>query len=160
MHCSSTERAAAGAEPERPDVFVVLAGEVACAAGLDDCRRSSRQAPRFGRGVGLAEDVAGADDGVLNVGAGLALEAERIFEVEGDDGVARELEHEVAQSADGDLLGDLLALGLVAAGLARVDFGARGGDELVDQVVGLDAEALAAADFDVGACVWSSSETS
>ena len=36
------------------------------------------------------------------------------------------------------------------AGLARVDFGARGGDELVDQVVGLDAEALAAADFDVG----------
>ena len=35
-------------------------------------------------------------------------------------------------------------------GLARVHFGARGGDELVDQVVGLDAEAFAAADFDVG----------
>ena len=35
-------------------------------------------------------------------------------------------------------------------GLARVHFGARGGDELVDQVVGLDAEALAPADFDVG----------
>ncbi len=37
------------------------------------------------------------------------------------------------------------------ASLARVDFGACGGDELVDQVVGLDAEAFAAADFDVGA---------
>ena len=36
------------------------------------------------------------------------------------------------------------------AGLARVHFGARGGDQLVDQVVGLDAEALAPADFDVG----------
>ena len=34
--------------------------------------------------------------------------------------------------------------------MARVDFGARGGDELVDQVVGLDAETFAAADFNVG----------
>ena len=90
----------------------------------------------------------------MNVGAGFALEAERVFEVEGDDGVARVLEHEVAQRADGDLFGDLLAhgfgIGSGSAGLARVDFGARGGDELVDQVVGLDAEALASADFDVG----------
>ena len=46
----------------------------------------------------------------------------------------------------------VLAFCFVAAGLARVDFGARGGDELVEQVVGLDAEALAAADLDVGAC--------
>ncbi len=99
----------------------------------------------------FAEDVADADDGVLNVGAGLAFEAERVFEVESDDGVARELEHEVAQRADGDLLGDLR--GGSASGLAAwrvVDLGLRGGDELVDQVVGLDAEALAAADFDVG----------
>ena len=87
----------------------------------------------------------------MDVGAGFAFKAERIFEVEGDDGVARELEHEIAQGADGDLLGDLLALGFVAAGLTRVDFGTGGGDELVDEVVGFDAEALAAADFDVGA---------
>jgi DNA-binding phage protein len=50
-------------------------------------------------------------------------------------------------------------LRLRRGGLARVDFGARGGDELVDEVVGLDAEALAAADFDVGRAL-SSSETS
>ena len=97
----------------------------------------------------FAEDVAGAHYSVLNVRAGLALKAQRIFEVEGDDRIARELEHEVAQRADGDLFGNVLPFGLVAAGLARVDLGARGGDELVDQVVGLDAEALAPADFDV-----------
>ena len=84
-----------------------------------------------------------------HVRSGLAFEAQRVFEVERDDRVARELEHEVAQRADGDLLGDLLALGFVAARLARVHFGSRGGNQLVDQVVGLDAEALAAADFDV-----------
>ena len=95
----------------------------------------------------------------MNVRPGLALKAQRILEVEGDDRVARELEHEVAQRADGDLLGDLLPLGFVAAGLARVHLGARGGDELVDQIVGLDAEALAAADFDVRPRQ-SSSETS
>ncbi len=59
----------------------------------------------------FAEDVADAHHGVLNVRAGLALEAERVFEVEGDHGIARELEHEVAQRADGDLVGDLLPLG-------------------------------------------------
>ena len=61
---------------------------------------------RLRRGVGLAEDVGGADDGVLDVGAGLAFEAEGVFEVEGDDGVAGEAEHEVAEGADGDLRGD------------------------------------------------------
>ncbi len=34
--------------------------------------------------------------------------------------------------------------------MAGVDFGFGGGDELVEEVVGLDAEALAAADFDEG----------
>jgi hypothetical protein len=32
--------------------------------------------------------------------------------------------------------------------VASVDFGLRGGDEFIEQVVGLDAVALAAADFD------------
>ena len=59
--------------------------------------------------AGLAKDVGGADDGVLDVGAGLALEAERVFEVEGDDRVAGKAQHEVAKRADRDLCGDLRA---------------------------------------------------
>ena len=74
-------------------------------------------------GAGFAEDVGGADDGVLDVGAGLAFEAERVFEVEGDDGVAGEAEHEVAEGADGDLLGDGLAFVGGELGVAGVDFG-------------------------------------
>ena len=34
--------------------------------------------------------------------------------------------------------------------MARIDLSLGGGDETVEQVVGLDAEALATADFDVG----------
>ncbi len=101
-------------------------------------------------GVGLAEDVGGADDGVLDVGAGLAFEAEGVFEVEGDDGVAGEAEHEVAEGADGDLCRDGEAFGGFDLGVAGVYFGFGCGDELVEEVVGFDAEALAAADFDVG----------
>ncbi len=86
----------------------------------------------------------------MNVGPGLALEAQSILEVEGDDRVARELEHEVAQRADGDLPGDFLAFRFVASRLARVYFGTGRRDELVDQVVGLDTETLASADLDVG----------
>ena len=86
----------------------------------------------------------------MDVRAGLALEAQRIFEVEGDDGIARELEHEVAQRADRDLPGDDRAALARRAKSGACRLRLRGGDELVDQVVGLDAEALAAADFDVG----------
>ena len=100
--------------------------------------------------LAFAEDVGGADDGVLDVGAGLAFEAEGVFEVEGDDGVAGEAEHEVAEGADGDLFGDGVAFGVGEVGVAGVDFGFCGGDELVEEVVGFDAEAFAAADFDVG----------
>ena len=38
----------------------------------------------------------------------------------------------------------------MSLGVAGVDFGFCGGDEPVEEVVGFDAEALAAADFDVG----------
>ena len=98
----------------------------------------------------FAEDVARAHDGVLAVGAGLAVEAERILEIEGDDGRARELQQEIAQRADGDAVGDGRALGFGRFGVARVHFGARGGFQAIEQVVGLDALSLAAADLDVG----------
>jgi hypothetical protein len=103
MHCSSTSVRRA-ARSHSAQMSSLLAFEIASIGGIDNSANSANTAsgvvPR------LAEDVAGADHGVLNVGAGLALEAQRILEVEGDDGVARELEHEVAQRADGDLLGD------------------------------------------------------
>ncbi len=43
------------------------------------------------------------------------------------------------------------AFGVVELGMAGVHLGLGGGDELIDEVIGLDAEAFAAADFDVGA---------
>jgi hypothetical protein len=105
------------AQPDGPDFVCVLQGR-----GLRRRARAAKSAsaPLPGWCSGFAEDVADADDGVLDVGAGFALEAERVFEVEGDDGAAGELEHEVAQRADGDLLGDLLAFGFGAVGLAGV----------------------------------------
>ncbi len=140
------ECAAGGAKPKRPDVGRGFTFKIRSRIDGRELRQH-----RFRRGFRLAEDVACTDHGVLNVGSCLALEAQRIFEVKRDDRVARELEHEVAERADGNLPGDLLPLSFVAAGLTRVHFGAGSGDEFVDQVVGLDAESLAAADFDVRA---------
>jgi hypothetical protein len=104
MHCSSTSVRRAGAQPQRPDIFGGVAVEIASPGPLT-AQTLLTPLPASFR---LAEDVARPHHGVLNVGAGLALEAQRIFEVEGDHRVARELEHEVAQRADRNLLGNLL----------------------------------------------------
>ena len=94
---------------------------------------------------------AGADDGVLDVGPGLALEAQRVLEVEGDDGVAGVAQHEVAERAYARSVCDVARVHRVREiGVAGVDFGSGGGDQLVEQIVGLHAEALAARDLDVG----------
>ena len=107
----------------------------------------------------LAQDVARAHGGVLHVGSGVAFEAERFLKIESDHGIARELQHEVAQRADGDLGGNLPALVGGRFGMPRVHFFQRLFDQLVDQIVGLDAQALAARDLDVGRFL-SSSESS
>ena len=60
----------------------------------------------------LAEDAGGAHHCVLRVRSGLAFEAERVFEIEGDDRLLRVLQHEVAKGADGDLRRDIRALGV------------------------------------------------
>ena len=57
----------------------------------------------------LGEDVVGADDGVLQVRAGLALEAQRLLDVERDDLAARELHEEVAHGRNGDRLAPFAA---------------------------------------------------
>ena len=58
----------------------------------------------------LAEDAGQPDRRVLEVGAGLALEAQGLLEVEDDDRVPGELEHEVAQGPGGDVPGGLALL--------------------------------------------------
>ena len=60
----------------------------------------------FAAGFEFAENITGADGGVLNVGSGFAFKAERFLEVESDDGVAGELQQEVAERANGDFGGD------------------------------------------------------
>ena len=100
--------------------------------------------------TGLAKDVGGAHDRVLRVRSGFALEGQRLLEVEGDDRLLGELQHEVAQRADGDLLADAQALLLVEFGMPAVHFLLRRGDQRVEQIVGLHAESLAPRNLDVG----------
>ena len=70
----------------------------------------------------LLEDVVGADDRVLDVRAALALEAERLVEIEGDHLAARELDQEVAHGGDADHPRDALALLVAQLGVALADF--------------------------------------
>jgi hypothetical protein len=58
----------------------------------------------------LAQNVARAHRRVLHVRPGLALEAQRLLQIESDHRIARELQQEVAQRADGDLRGHALLL--------------------------------------------------
>ena len=115
-------------------------------------------APQLAREIGqrfaplfeLAPDVARAHGGVLHVGAGLALEAERFLEIESNHGIARVFEQEIPQRADGDLGRDHALLFGRGFGVPGGDLGQRLFDELVDEVVRLDAEPLAAGHLDVG----------
>ena len=128
-------------------------GEVALLAG-EKGRQVESQRARHERGAGvtfggqLAEDVPGAHHRVLQVGAGLAGEGERLLHVEGDDPGAREAQQEVAKRAHRHRRRRRVALLRIAARVARVDLGLRLGDECVDQVVGLHAQSLASRDLD------------
>src|SRR4029453_14438341 len=70
----------------------------------------------------LLEDVVCANDGVLDVRTALALEAERLLEVEGNHFAPRELDHEVANRGDRDRLCDAIAFVLVEFRIAGADF--------------------------------------
>ena len=97
----------------------------------------------------LAQNVAGAHRGVLEVRPGFAFEAQRLLKIESDHRSPRELQQEVAQSADGDLAGHALLLLRGSFRVARCHFLQRLGDERVHEVVRLDALALAAGDFHI-----------
>ena len=51
----------------------------------------------------LMEDVVGSYDSILQIRAGLALEAERLGHIEHNQLAARELEHEIADGGDANL---------------------------------------------------------
>ena len=98
----------------------------------------------------FAKDIARTDDRVLDIRPGFAFEAQSVFEVERDDRIARELQHEVAQRANGNLLGDHSAVLARRGDVWRVSTSdARCRDQLVDQVIGLHAESLAPAHLDI-----------
>ena len=106
--------------------------------------------PKFGICFrALSHNSVHAHDGVLHVGSGLAFEAERVLEIERDDGRAREAQQKITQRADGDRVRDGRALLLGRFGVALINFLPRACLEPVEQVVGFHALALAAADFDV-----------
>ena len=88
----------------------------------------------------LTEDIVGSDHGILQVGTGFTLEAERFGEVEGNDGSSRVLEEKVTQGADSDLAGDFLSRGGTEFRLSLLDFEQGFLDQLVDQIVGLDPQ--------------------
>ena len=93
-----------GREQHLPEFFgAAVAGQ---ASRVSPAVKSGIASPRS---LQLAEDVARAHRRVLHVGAGLAFEAERFLEIEGDHRVARELQQEITQRADGDFGRDVLA---------------------------------------------------
>ena len=99
----------------------------------------------------LAKDAVDAHHGVLEIGAGFPLEAQCLPEIEGDDRIAGVLQQEIAQRAHRDGLGDGLHLPGRESGVASLHLGCRLLQKPVDQIVGLDSQALAARDLHVRA---------
>ena len=91
-----------------------------------------------------AADVLRPHQRVLEVGARLALEAQGLVEVEGDDPVVGRLDHEEAQGGDGDLVGEAVELASGEVAVALGDLLAALGLSWSMQVVRLDADPLAA----------------
>src|SRR5581483_8825415 len=88
------------------------------------------------RGAGfqaLPANPANAYHGILNVRAGLALKAERILEVESDDGVARKLQQKEAERPDRDGVRRLAPFQGAHFRMTFANFLMRGGFELVAQ---------------------------
>src|SRR4029077_6069740 len=136
-------------QPEFPNFVAVFAGEISCefAGGKGGGRVS---AELVWIKAALAEDVGGSNYRILGVWSGLTFEAQRFFEIECDHRRLGELQHEIAQSTDGDLCGNSGTLGFGQLRMARIDFALRRRDESIKQVIGLNPKSLAARDFNVG----------
>ena len=91
-----------------------------------------------------AKDIGGAHQGVLQIWARVPFESECFREVEGNDAVGRGLDHEETQSRQGDGVRPAVQLFGRQRVVASLYFLATLGLELIDQVIGLDSDSLAA----------------
>src|SRR5579859_3668468 len=89
----------------------------------------------------LPKDVARAHGSILDIGTGLAFKAQCFLKVECDHRRARELEQEVTQRADRDIGGNGSLLGLGSIRMARGNFIQGLVDQLIDEIIGFDADA-------------------
>ena len=87
----------------------------------------------------LAQNISGSHRRVLDVRAGLALERERFLEVEGDNRIASESKHEVAERPNRDSLRYRAAFGLGEVLVPAAHFIERIVDQKIEKVVRLDA---------------------
>ena len=87
----------------------------------------------------------------MQVGPGVAFKGESLFEVEGEHTVAGLSRHQVAERTDRDRLGPIGDICRLTAALEPFDDRILGGiGQDIEELVRLDADALAARHLDVG----------
>src|SRR6202521_2467256 len=89
----------------------------------------------------LTENIGSAHHRILRVRAGVSLETQSVFKIEGDHRLFRELKHEIAQCSDGDLRGNAAALRFAQLRMTRVHFLPSRGNESIQKIVSFHAEA-------------------
>ena len=94
----------------------------------------------------FGQDVSGAYDSILEVRTALALERQRLVDVERDDFRARILHHEVANGSDRNHLGNPPVVRRVELGVSLCDFRFGPRHQRVHEVVGLHTLALTTGD--------------
>src|SRR6266849_1522742 len=92
-------------QPQFPKFVAGFSGEVLCQVPCRDVA-SYVSTESIGIEPTFAKNVGSPDYGILRVRPGLAFEAQRLLEIECDHRRLGELEHEIAQRANGDLRRD------------------------------------------------------
>src|SRR2546425_761119 len=70
----------------------------------------------------FAENIGSTHDGILGVRPRVALETQSVLKIEGDHRLFRELKHEVAQCADGELPSNAATLRFAQLRMTRIHF--------------------------------------
>ena len=81
-------------EPQFPEFVAGFAFEIKRHLGGGNAALPSTESP--GINPSFTKDAGGAHDRILRVRPGFAFEAERLFEIESDDGLLGEFQHEIA----------------------------------------------------------------
>src|SRR5207253_1756772 len=93
----------------------------------------------------LPKDRIRSDRGILALGTGLSLEGQRLFEIESNNRIARELKQKISEGARCNRMRCLTHLPFSQFRVTSFDFFQSVGFQPANQIVGLYAEALAAA---------------